>query len=143
MVDLAALVQECGARLYDSEVVRENDKMIYRVYITSPDGVNLDLCQKVSELLSPIFDVEPPVSGEYFLEVSSPGLERNLKSKEHFAMSVGELVSLKFSDENGQNTVIKGELISTNDDEICIKSAQGEIKIPYTKIKKAKTYIEW
>lgn len=139
MVDLAALVQECGARLYDSEVVRENDKMIYRVYITSPDGVNLDLCQKVSELLSPIFDVEPPVGGEYFLEVSSPGLERKLSKTEHFSKSIGELVKITTSEKDK----ICGKILKFEDENLYLDTTDGEICIKFSDIKKAKTYIEW
>ena len=68
MVDLNALASECGLEFYDSETASENGKTIYRVFVTKTGGVSLEDCEKLSRILSPIFDVEPPVSGEYFLE---------------------------------------------------------------------------
>ena len=89
MQNLENLISQCGVQLYDVEVANENGRAIYRIYIAKPDGVNLDDCEKVSRLLSPIFDVEPPLSGDYVLEVSSPGLERKLEKPSHFISSVG------------------------------------------------------
>ena len=85
-IDLASIIEQTGARLYDSEITSENGRAIYRVYIIKDGGVSLDDCEAVSRVLSPIFDAMPPVSGEYFLEVSSPGLERKLSKIEHFKL---------------------------------------------------------
>ncbi|MCC3124922.1 ribosome maturation factor RimP, partial [Campylobacter jejuni] len=94
-MNLEALCKEAELSFYDDELVSENGKKIYRIYVQKEGGgVNLDDCAKLSEILSPIFDVEPPVNGEYFLEVSSPGLERKLSKIEHFAKSIGELVKI-------------------------------------------------
>ena len=72
-MNLEALCKEVNLELYDSELTSENGKKIYRVYVMKPldekgerRGANLDDCARLSEILSPIFDVEPPVSGEYF-----------------------------------------------------------------------------
>ena len=62
MQNLENLISQCGVQLYDVEVANENGRAIYRIYIAKPGGVNLDDCEKVSRLLSPIFDVEPPLS---------------------------------------------------------------------------------
>ena len=78
MVDLEALARECGVQLNDVETVSENGRTIYRISITKAGGVGLDDCERLSRLLSPIFDVEPPLEGEWTLEVGSPGLERKL-----------------------------------------------------------------
>ena len=72
-------IQGCGAELYDIVTTREHDRRIYRIFITSKDGINLDKCAEVSRLISPILDIDEPLSGEYALEVSSPGIERKLK----------------------------------------------------------------
>ncbi|EJN3924628.1 ribosome maturation factor RimP, partial [Campylobacter jejuni] len=93
-MNLEALCKEAELSFYDDELVSENGKKIYRIYVQKEGGVNLDDCARLSEILSPIFDVEPPVNGEYFLEVSSPGLERKLSKIEHFAKSIGELVKI-------------------------------------------------
>ena len=142
MQNLEKLVKECGVELYDSEITSENGRTIYRIYITKSGGVNLDDCEKVSRLLSPIFDVEPPVSGDYVLEVSSPGLERKLEKIGHFNSSIGELV--KFTALiDGENKKLKGKILDTNEDEITFEIDGDFAKIKISDIKKAKTYIEW
>lgn len=139
MVDLEALANECGLEFYDSEIVNENGKAIYRVFVTKQNGVSLDDCEKLSRLLSPIFDVEPPMSGEYFLEVSSPGLERKLSKKEHFSKSIGELVKITTE----RKDKICGKIIKFEDENLFLDTTGGEICIKFDDIKKAKTYIEW
>jgi ribosome maturation factor RimP len=138
---LKNLLKECGVSLYDTEIVTENGHKIYRVYITSRDGITLDKCTEVTRILSPIFDLEPPVSGEYFLEISSPGIERKLTKPVHFANSVGELVKIKHS-ELGK---LKGEIVSCDSNGITIKdsSSKREKKLAFGDILQAKTYYIW
>jgi ribosome maturation factor RimP len=76
---ITKIVESCGVSLYDTEVANEFDKKIFRIYITSKEGINLDKCAEISRILSPIFDLEPPLEGEYLFEVSSPGIERKLR----------------------------------------------------------------
>ncbi|MDA3058070.1 ribosome maturation factor RimP [Campylobacter sp. VBCF_05 NA6] len=139
MVDLNALASECGLEFYDSETASENGKTIYRVFVSKTGGVSLEDCEKLSRILSPIFDVEPPVSGEYFLEVSSPGLERKLSKTEHFSKSVGELVKITTSEKDK----ICGKILKFEDENLFLATTDGEICIKFSDIKKAKTYIEW
>lgn len=139
MTDLAALVSECGVNLYDTEIANDNGKTIFRVYITKNGGVNLDDCEAVSRLLSPIYDVMPPVSGDWVLEVSSPGIERKLSKIEHFKASVGELVKISLNDKSE----LKGKVLSATDDKITIDIDGVSNDINFIDIKKAKTYIEW
>ncbi|RAZ23140.1 ribosome maturation factor RimP [Campylobacter hyointestinalis] len=139
MTDLAALVSECGVNLYDTEIANDNGKTIFRVYITKNGGVNLDDCEAVSRLLSPIYDVMPPVSGDWVLEVSSPGIERKLSKIEHFKASVGELVKISLNDKSE----LKGKVLSATDDKIAIDIDGVSNDINFIDIKKAKTYIEW
>lgn len=142
MQNLEKLIKECGVELYDTEVANENGRTICRIYITKSGGVSLDDCEKVSRLLSPIFDVEPPISGDYTLEVSSPGLERKLEKPNHFISSVGELVKISASIE-GENKKLKGKLILADSQNIELECEGQKIKIKISDIKKAKTYFEW
>ncbi|MEB2817612.1 ribosome maturation factor RimP [Campylobacter upsaliensis] len=138
-MNLKALCKEAGVELYDSELVSENGKKIYRIYIMKEGGVNLDDCAKLSEILSPIFDVEPPVSGEYFLEVSSAGLERKLSTLEHFEKSVGEMLKITTSEKEK----IQGKLLKVEGENIFLQDEKAEICIEFSQVKKAKTFIEW
>jgi ribosome maturation factor RimP len=133
--NIEKLIENCGAKLYDTENVIENGHKIFRVLITSKDGINLGKCEEVSRILSPIFDLNPPVNGHYYFEVSSPGIERNLKLPKHFKASIGEKVKIKLDNEKSVEGVIK------NADDDCVEI--GEDKILYQNIKKARTYFEW
>ena len=138
MDNLDKLVRECGVELYDSEIANENGRGIFRVFITKDGGVSLDDCEKVSRLLSPIFDVTPPVSGDYNLEVSSPGLERKLSKPSHFKSSVGELVKVQTEAEK-----FAGRLVKADEESVAVENEEGIFEINISEIKKAKTYLEW
>ncbi|CAG9469258.1 ribosome maturation factor RimP [Campylobacter upsaliensis] len=138
-MNLKALCKEAGVELYDSELVSENGKKIYRIYIMKEGGVSLEDCARLSEILSPIFDVEPPVSGEYFLEVSSAGLERKLSTLEHFEKSVGEMLKITTSEKEK----IQGKLLKVEGENIFLQDEKAEICIEFSQVKKAKTFIEW
>lgn len=132
-------VESLGARLYDITTVREHDRNIFRVLVTAEGGVTLDKCAEISRMISPILDVDEPMSGEYTLEVSSPGIERKLKRKEHFISSIGEKVRVKdFATE-----VYKGELIFADEEKIILKTEFGEEEIAHDNILSASTYFEW
>ena len=144
-IDLKALCEQVGVAFYDEEMVSENGRKIYRVYIAKKGGVSLDECALLSELLSPMFDVAPPCEGEYALEVSSPGLERKLTKSRHFEFSVGEKAVLTLNDKS----VIVGEILGVLGGENEAKSVllldeKGEkIAINLSEIKKAKTFVLW
>ena len=137
--DLASIISQCGVKLYDSELTSQNSRTIYRVYIIKDGGVSLEDCEKVSRVLSPIFDVMAPVEGEYFLEVSSPGLERKLSKIEHFALSLGEEAKITLNDKS----VFIGKIISVDGEMITFSNDDGKSKFSFKKKKKAKTFIQW
>jgi ribosome maturation factor RimP len=132
------IIASCGAKLYDTETANENNQKIFRVLITCEGGVTLEKCEEVSRILSPIFDLNPPVSGHYFLEVSSPGIERPLKTPKHFQSSIGEKAKIKTTE-----ATLIGTLISADETSVTIEADGQEQTIPYEQIKKARTYFEW
>ncbi len=138
--DIKKMVQSVGLGLYDIGIVNENENTIYRVSVTAPGGVSLDQCANLSHLISPLLDITAPVSGDYRLEVSSPGIERRLKSADHFIQSIGEKVSLSTLEKEK----IEGELINATTEEITVQTKEnGLVTIPFRSISKAKTYFEW
>ncbi len=136
---IAKIVRSHGADFYDSETVKENDQTIYRIYITKEDGVDLDTCARISNDISPLLDLHPPVEGNYFLEVSSPGVERTLKKPKHFQNALGERVKLKMV--GGKK--LRGVLESADDEGITLRSKEGEERYDYSQILKARTYFDW
>ncbi len=136
---IRGIVRSHGAELYDTEIVTENDRTIYRVYVTKEGGVDLDTCAAISYDISPLLDLEPPVSGPYSLEVSSPGVERTLRKPEHFRHSVGERLKVKL--QGGEK--LRGHLEAADEEGITLRTKEGERNIPYGEILKARTYFDW
>ena len=132
-------VESLDAQLYDIVTTKENDRNIYRVYVTAKGGITLDKCAEISRMISPILDVEEPMSGVYNLEVSSPGIERKLKTVDHFKASIGDKVKIK----DIATEVYKGELLEAFNDKILVKTEFGEESIEYDSILSASTYFEW
>jgi len=138
--DIKNLVESIGLHLYDTSVVTENDETIYRVNVIGEGGTSLEQCVEATKLISPMLDVTPPVHGEYRLEVSSPGIERKLKTLEHFRFSVGEKVKLTLQDK----TKLRGELRSVGDDgTLVIDTDEGTKEAAFDTVIKAATYFEW
>lgn len=132
-------VESLGAELYDITTAREHSDTIYRVSITAKDGVNLDKCAEISRMISPILDLDEPLGGNYKLEVSSPGIERKLKSTNHFIASIGENVKVK----DIATEIYKGKLTNADKEKITIETEFGEETIEYGSILSASTYFEW
>lgn len=138
-VQIAKIIEANGAALYDTEVVTEFDETIYRVLITKVGGVKLDLCAKISHELSPFLDVHPPMSEQYRLEISSPGIERKLVKPVHFQNAIGEKVKVKL----GGGEKLKGLLKSADKDGIVVETKQGDESYAYGELNTSKTYFEW
>jgi ribosome maturation factor RimP len=138
---LKQLISDQGVELYDTEIVTEGDRKIFRIYITSKNGISLDKCTEITKIVSPILDLDPPLSGEYTLEVSSPGIDRKLTTLNHFKNSIGELVKIKLS--NGEKS--KNKIIKVENSTITLydKATKAEKEIEFNDIIKAKTYFEW
>lgn len=138
--DIKKMVQSVGLSLYDTAIVNENENTIYRVSVTAPGGVSLDQCANLSHLISPLLDITAPISGDYRLEVSSPGIERRLKTLEHFVQSVGEKVSITTLEKEK----IEGDLVRATAEEITVQTKEkGAVTVPFRSVNKAKTYFEW
>lgn len=112
--------------LVDVEYVKEGPNWYLRIYIDKPGGITIDDCKIVSEEVSDLLDKEDPIPQRYFLEVSSPGLERPLKKDSDFEKFKGELVEVRlFKAINGKKIYI-GELIGLIDNKIVITLDNGE-----------------
>ena len=144
--DINSLVKSVDLELYDTTVVSENDETIYRVSVISKEivdgkraSVSLDAYVDLTHLISPLLDVTPPVSGDYRLEVGSPGIERNMTTLKHYLLSIGEKVSLLLTNKEK----LKGDLTKVQDSKIFINVDGEEIELDFYDIAKAKTYFEW
>ncbi|MCB4743669.1 MAG: ribosome maturation factor RimP [Sulfurovum sp.] len=133
------IVEANGAHLYDIETVTEFDEAIYRISIAKEGGVSLDLCADISSELSPFLDVNPPMHGQYRLEVSSPGIDRKLTKIKHFKQSIGEKIKFKVLGD-GKN---RGILIEADDSGIMVETKEGNKSYSYDQLGSVKIYMEW
>ena len=92
---LAPVVEALGYECWGLEFMSQGRHSLLRIYIDHADGILVEDCEKVSRQISGVLDVEDPISTEYTLEVSSPGMDRPLFTLAQFARHVGELVKIK------------------------------------------------
>ena len=143
--DLAeAVTRRRSLRLWDIEMGGQPGRAIVRVFVDADGGIDLDTVAEVSEEISRGLDLRDPIQGRYMLEVSTPGLERNLKSAEHFKLSVGRAVVVKTTTQFVPNSNrIEGTLEEADDRVARIALDGGSVEVPYTEIKSARTVFEW
>lgn len=135
---IKAICESFDVSLYDIEITKEGDYNYFRVYIQRDSGVDLDICGEISKIISPLLDVEYNSSSPYFLEVSSPGIERTLKKPHHYEKSLGSNIKIKMTDRK-----LKGVLKEFDGENITIDSANESHTIPLSDIKSASTYFKW
>ena len=114
------LLEGTGITLADVEYVREKDWYL-RVFIDKPEGIDIDDCQFVSEKLAEVLDERDPIKEKYYLEVSSPGIDRPLKKDKDFEANYGKKVDIQFYSPYEGNKELTGTLISHTGKEIQIK----------------------
>jgi len=124
----APTVSALGYELVGIEYISQGKHSIVRVFIDSEKGINLDDCQQVSRQVSGILDVEDPITGEYSLEVSSPGTERPLFTLEQYERFIGERVSLRFYGMVEKRRKLKGHIVSTDDSHVTISELDTELE---------------
>ncbi|MBN2825741.1 MAG: ribosome maturation factor RimP [Campylobacterales bacterium] len=137
--EIKKIVQANGATFYDTEIVTEEGHTYFRIYITREGGVDLELCAAISRELSPFLDVYPPMEGNYFMEVSSPGIERKLTKPHHFKASIGEKIKTKAFGEGK----LKGTLLSADDEGFTLEDKEEQKYYKYSDVGTTKTYYEW
>ena len=103
---IAPIAAELGLMLWDVEFVKEGARRILRVTIDSPEGITIEDCERMHRAIDPVLDEIDPIETAYDLEVSSPGIERDLRTDMHIDWSVGEEVEVRFfAPVNGQKSV--------------------------------------
>lgn len=127
---LNGFLEQEGLELYHVEFQKEGKDWYLRVFIDTKDPdtyVDVDSCEKVSRYLSEVMDKEDPIEQNYMLEVSSPGMDRELFTEEHFKRYAGETVDVKlFKAVNGEK-IIEGELVEKTDEGVTLKLEDGEV----------------
>ena len=129
------IISELLYELYYVEYIKENGEFYLRIYIDKKDDrISLDYCVAVSRRVSEILDTKDPIEEAYYLEVSSPGLNRGLYKEEHFKRFIGREVLVKLTSSINGTKSVKGILKDVLEDSIVI-DAETEVEILKDKIK--------
>ncbi|MBL4930877.1 ribosome maturation factor RimP [Clostridium paridis] len=129
------IVEENGYELYHVEYVKEQNEYYLRIYIDSTNGISLNDCETVSRAVSEMLDTTDPIKDAYYLEVSSPGIDRQLFTNEHIEKSIGSQVLVKLSKTVNGHKNLKGKLLEANDNEIIVENDNDTVTISKEKIK--------
>lgn len=142
---ISPFIEENNFELVDVEFVKEGPHRYLRVYLDKEGGISLDDCKLVSEFLSKELDKVDPIEENYYLEVSSPGIERPLKKDSDFVKFKGKKVQAKLYQTYLGQKIFIGELIGLNDNQVEIKSdsSGNVVSIPREKIALIKIVAEF
>lgn len=136
-------IEKLGYSLYDVEYVKEGPEYYLRIYIDKESGIDLNDCEKVSNEINEILDKADYIKEQYYLEVSSPGIERKLRKDKHLEQNISKNVEIKlFKKDNNGKKEYTGKLKAFNQEEIIIETYK-EITIERKNIAQIKTIYEW
>ena len=136
-------IEKLGYSLYDVEYVKEGPEYYLRIYIDKESGIDLNDCEKVSNEINEIVDKADYIKEQYYLEVSSPGIERKLRKDKHLEQNISKNVEIKlFKKDNNGKKEYTGKLKAFNQEEIIIETNK-EIAIERKNIAQIKTIYEW
>ena len=130
-----------GFRLFDVEFKPENG-WVLRIIIDKEGGVTIDDCEELSKRVSALLDVEDVIPSSYFLEVSSPGLTRELKEKWHYEFFKGKYARLYLKEKIDNKQEYAGYIDSVEDYTLVLRLLDKTLKIPFDKIAKARLDVE-
>ena len=140
---LKNIIENIGYELYDVRYEKEGKDFYLRIIIDKPEGIDINDCETVNNAINDILDEADYIKDQYFLEVSSPGLERILRKDKHYEKQIGNEISLKlFKPINKQKELI-GILEEYNKEELTIKVDDVTLKINLKDIAIAKTVFNW
>jgi ribosome maturation factor RimP len=134
---LEPAINALGFRLWGIEYIPQGRHSLLRVFLDKEGGIDIENCALASRQISSILDVEDLISGEYTLEVSSPGLDRILFTLDQFKEYLGWHVTLRLVENFENRRKFTGELKAVIDDEVVIIIGEEEYTIPYELVEKA------
>jgi len=134
---LRPAAEALGYEFLGVEYISQGKHSVLRVYIDHENGITVDDCASVSHQASGILEVEDPITSQYTLEVSSPGLDRPLFTLAHFSQFVGREVNLRCHVGLNGRRKFKGELLAVEGEQLLIKVDNQEYRIDFSDLDKA------
>ena len=127
---ISPIIEEMGYEVVDIEYSKKSDGMNLIFYIDNENGVNIEDCEKVSKVIDPILDeINPTDDQTYILSVSSPGIDRPLKTDRDFKRNIGNEISITTFYKIDGNKKFEGKLISFDEKQVTIEQKEKQISI--------------
>ena len=137
------LADELGIWVWDVEYVKEGARRVLRITVDSEEGIDIDHCEKLHRAIDPLLDEADLIEEQYYLEVSSPGIERELKNDIHIEACEGWDVEVKLYAPRDGSKLFRGVLLPLGEArEIRIMSGDTEISFERDSVAKISTYFE-
>ena len=130
-------VEAEGVRLWDVRFLKEGASWYLRVFIDKPEGISIDDCTNVSHAIDPIIDEADPIDVSYYLEVCSPGIERELTRSRHYEESLGKQVRLKLYRAYDGKKEITGTLEDVTEENVTLVTEGNALTVERKNISKA------
>ncbi len=140
---LKSRITELGYELYDVEYAKEGKNYFLRIFIDNENGIDLNDCEKVNNGIMDLLDTEDVIKEQYFLEVSSPGIERVIRKDKHFDYAMGEKIEVNLFKPQNDKKCLEGILTGYDDTSITIMYENDEICISRKNISLIKTKYDW
>ena len=134
---------EQGISVWDVEYLKEGAYYFLRITIDSEKGIDIDDCERFHRAIDPILDEADPIEGEYRLEVSSPGIERDIRLPEHYQACVGKPVCVRLFKALDGRKMIVGTLLSYDEEKAALSENGKTVEIPASMISKANIYYDY
>lgn len=130
-------VEALGFDIWAIDLVNVGQRKVLRVFVDGKDGVNSDDCGRISRQIAAVMDVEDPIKSAYVLEVSSPGLDRCLRTLAHYQRYLGHEIKIKLTTAVDHKRTFKGALESIDDDNLVLLTPDGTLTFARNTVEKA------
>lgn len=136
-------ITNLGYELYDVQYVKEGKDYFLRIFIDKPKGISLEDCEKVNNEITDLLDTADYIKQQYFLEVSSPGIERILRKEKHLNDNIGETIEIRLFKPINKKKEIIGVLKQFDENTIVVLTNDEQIEISRQDISQIKKVYEW
>lgn len=136
-VMIEPIVAGLGCELWGIELLAQGNQPTLKIYIDSPSGIGVEDCARVSRQVSSLLDVEEPLKGKYLLEVSSPGMDRNLYTLEQFREYLGANVKIRLRSPFEGRRNFSGQVCGVEDGDVVLRVDDNEYLLPFDAIDRA------
>ena len=141
---ITPVAQTLGYTLWDVEFVKEGARRILRITIDNEAGITIDDCERMHRAIDPVLDEIDPIEDAYDLEVSSPGIERDLRTDEHIDACIGERAEVRFFAPYEGKKSVEGVIAGREGSEaLLLQCGEQTLSLPREKIAKIKTLFDF